>query len=254
MNIFLLYKNTIGIGHKFKNLDLPLPIQAYDTVQIMFTQHVKTSTHVSGHILDVVITRDCTNILKIPPKVNDTFICDSKGVSYSDHKGINTVLCISKPPKQRKTMTSRNFKNMNIDNFKNDLNYPSENVLRTSPVNDLVNIYNDCVRDAIDKHAPIRTKEFILRPNTQWYSTELLQTKREKRKAERTWRLSRLEVHKQMFIDKCLRYSALLTQSKKEYFSSKIIESGNDTKQLFRIAKNLTRNKSEIVLPDCDNR
>lgn len=55
------------------------------------TQHVKTSTHVSGHILDVVITRDCTNILKIPPKVNDTFICDSKGVSYSDHKGINTV-------------------------------------------------------------------------------------------------------------------------------------------------------------------
>lgn len=149
-------------------------------------------------------------------------------------------------------MTSRNFKNMNIDNFKNDLNYPSENVLRTSPVNDLVNIYNDCVRDAIDKHAPIRTKEFILRPNTQWYSTELLQTKREKRKPERTWRLSRLEVHKQMFIDKCLRYSALLTQNKKEYFS-KIIESGNDTKQLFRIAKNLTRNKSEIVLPDCDN-
>lgn len=179
------------------------------------TQHVKTSTHVSSHILDVVITRDCTNILKIPPKVNDTFICDSKGVSYSDHKGINTVLCISKPPKQRKTVTSRNFKNMNIDNFKNDLNYPSENVLRTSPVNDLVNIYNDCVRDAIDKHAPIRTKEFILRPNTQWYSTELLQTKREKRKPERTWRLSRLEVNKQMFMISVYGTALYLRKTKK---------------------------------------
>lgn len=40
--------------------------------------------------------RDCINILKIFLKVNDMFICDFKGVFYSDYKGINMVLCILK--------------------------------------------------------------------------------------------------------------------------------------------------------------
>ncbi|XP_062587414.1 uncharacterized protein LOC134249071 [Saccostrea cucullata] len=216
-------------------------------------QHVKTPTHVRGHLLDVVITRECTKILKHPPTVDESFICDSRGMSYSDHKGINTVLCVSKPPRERKTVSSRNYKKMNIDNFKSDLNFPSENVLHTSPLNDLVNIYNDCVRNAVEKNAPLRTQNIVLRPNTEWYSNELLQAKREKRKAERTWRLSCLAVHKEIFKDKCLQYSAFLTQSKRDYFSSKIIESGNDSKQQFSIANQLTGKKSEIVLPICDN-
>lgn len=151
------------------------------------------------------------------------------------------MLCISKPPKQRKTVTSRNFKNMNIDNFKNDLNYPSKNVLRTIPVNELVNIYNDCVRDAIGEHAPIRLSCDQTRNGTR------------RNCCKRNGKSARQSGLSRLFIDKCLQYSALLTQSKKEYFS-KIIESGNDTKQLFRIAKNLTGKKSEIVIPDCDNR
>lgn len=51
---------------------------------------------------------------------------------------------------------------MNIDNFKNDLNYFFKNVLCILFVNDLVNIYNDCVWDVIDKYVFICIKEFIL--------------------------------------------------------------------------------------------
>lgn len=47
LNTFFSYKITTWIGHKFKNLDLPLPIQAYNTVQIMFTQHVKSTDQIT---------------------------------------------------------------------------------------------------------------------------------------------------------------------------------------------------------------
>lgn len=36
-NMSSLYKITNEIGHKFKNLDRPLPMQIYNTVQIMYT-------------------------------------------------------------------------------------------------------------------------------------------------------------------------------------------------------------------------
>lgn len=32
LNIFLMFKNTIGIGRKFPNLDRPLRIQKYNTI------------------------------------------------------------------------------------------------------------------------------------------------------------------------------------------------------------------------------
>lgn len=51
LNKFLLYKFTTGIGHKFKNLDRPLPIQAYNRVQIMFTQHVRSTVHMTVTIV-----------------------------------------------------------------------------------------------------------------------------------------------------------------------------------------------------------
>ena len=53
------------------------------------------------------------------------------------------------------------------------------------PLDDLVRNYNDIIRAAVDKHAPVQTKVVTLRPNTQWYSQEIHAVKEDKRKAER---------------------------------------------------------------------
>ena len=68
------------------------------------TQHVNEPTHAHGHILDVVITRDNSSILQSSPSIDENYLSDSKGISSIDHKGISTILHISKPPKSRKTV------------------------------------------------------------------------------------------------------------------------------------------------------
>lgn len=44
LNVFLLYKNTIRIGHKFHYLDRFLPVQRYNTIDVQTTQ-ISTDHH-----------------------------------------------------------------------------------------------------------------------------------------------------------------------------------------------------------------
>ena len=53
-------------------------------------QHVKSSTHQKGHILDLVITREHSNLLKRPPVVFISGVSDVKSSSSLDHFA---VLC-----------------------------------------------------------------------------------------------------------------------------------------------------------------
>lgn len=41
------YIITTRIEPKLKNLDRPLPLQVYNTIQIMFSQHVKSTDHMT---------------------------------------------------------------------------------------------------------------------------------------------------------------------------------------------------------------
>jgi hypothetical protein len=65
----------------------------------------------------------------------------------------------------------------------------------------------------IDKHAPLKSKNIILRPNTEWYSDELRAAKRDRRKAERRMRKSNLTVHREMFHDVSLIAHQVICQT-----------------------------------------
>lgn len=218
------------------------------------TQHVREPTHVHGHILDVVITRDNSHILKHSPCVDDNYICDSTGNTFLDHKGISCILQISKPSKPRKSVSYRKLRSIDIDKFASEIQssmtYNSESI----SLSDLVRHYNDRIIEAIDNHAPLQTKVFTVRPNTQWYSSDLHTAKKAKRKAERVWRQSKLEVHRQIFKEKCRINSKLLFESKQTYYSSNIIECGNDTKRLYKLTNTLMGKNQDAVLPvsECD--
>ena len=178
------------------------------------TQHVNEPTHAHGHILDVAITRDNSSILQPSPSIDENYLSDSKGISFVDHKGISTILNISKPPISRKSVSYRKYRAIELADFASDnestITFHSEEM----PLDDLVRYYNDSIRVAVDKHAPVQTKVVTLRPNTQWYSQELHAVKKDKRKAERVWRRTKLEVHRQIFKEKCNASSRLLFQNK----------------------------------------
>ena len=58
-------------------------------------QHVKSSTHQKGHILDLVITREHSNLLKRPPVVSG--VSDLKSSSSLDHFAVLCYLNVNRP-------------------------------------------------------------------------------------------------------------------------------------------------------------
>ena len=89
-------------------------------------------------------------------------------------------------------------------------------------------LYNSELSSIIDKHVPLKSKNIILRPSTEWYSDEQRAAKRDRHKAERRMRKSNLTVHREMFRDTCLKANTLLLKSKKDYFSNKISKIEHD--------------------------
>ena len=53
--------------------------------------------------------------------------------------------------------------------------------------------------DILDHHAPIQIKIITVRPNTPWFTEEISQKKRERRRAEAKWRRTRLTIDKDLF-------------------------------------------------------
>jgi hypothetical protein len=143
----------------------------------------------------------------------------------------------------------RKFSEINTTDLIQDLNNSKIAQNREGSVVNVVKLYNSELSSIIDKHAPLKSKNIILRPNTEWYSDELRAAKRDRRKAERRMRKSNLTVHREMFRDTCLKTNTLLLKCKKDYFSKKISEIEHDQKQLHRLTNNLMGNKRDVILP-----
>ncbi|VDI51143.1 MFS transporter, FHS family, Na+ dependent glucose transporter 1 [Mytilus galloprovincialis] len=213
-------------------------------------QHVRGPTHNHGHTLDVVITRENSLILKTVPSVQDPSLCDRKGNPSGDHLALFSALEISKPPRERKEVTYRKLRNISTDDIIHDLVNSEIFQNQERPLEDLVNLYSTELSSILDKHAPLISKNLILRPNTEWYTDDLRVAKRNRRKAERRMRKTKLTIHRQMFRESCITTNQLLIKCKKDYFSSKISEIGHDQKQLHRLTNDLMGNKREIFLPE----
>ncbi|CAG2209985.1 unnamed protein product [Mytilus edulis] len=212
-------------------------------------QHVVGATHIRGHTLDVIICREKSSILARVPSIEDLQICDDKGISSLDHFAVLCELNITKPPKQRKSVSFRKFKEINIENIEMDINNSLLLNEQTTSVEQVVASYDSVLRTVLDKHAPEQSKVITQRPNTEWYTDELRFAKRELRKAERQMRKTKLEVHKQIYKEHCSRTSKLLFKCKTDYYSNKISEVGHDQKKLHKLTNGLMGNTNDVVLP-----
>ena len=127
---FVLSKVPICISGEF-NVHLDVSDDA-DTIafadlleSLCLTQHVKSPTHVMGHILDLIITRSSDNIIKGTPSP-DCFL--------SDHCSVLCFLNVTKVLAIVKHINFRKLKSLDLVAFKNDI-----------PGSDLCNIAsNDC--------------------------------------------------------------------------------------------------------------
>ena len=86
-----------------------------------------------------------------------------------------------------------------------------------------------------------------------WMTKEIMSARREKRKGERIWRKSQLEVHLQMFIALCLILTNLIHGEKKQFFKKQILNCGGDQKTLFGSVNSLLGCGKKALLPQHDD-
>ncbi|CAG2232465.1 unnamed protein product [Mytilus edulis] len=213
------------------------------------TQHVKDATHERGHILDLLITHEDSQILNGVPNVQRPNISDAQGNLACDHFSVHATLTCQKPKSMRKDISLRKCKEIDMTAFKKDIVDSFSCTGIDSSVEQLVEHYQRNVFNIFDKHAQVTIKSVILRPYTEWYSDERIDAKRDKRKAERKWQESKFEVFYQIFKEKCKTVSKLLYISKEPYYSSKIENCRNDNKQLFKLTKHIMGKQQQTPLP-----
>ena len=206
-------------------------------------QHINRPTHSSGHTLDLVITNRSSRSHIITTSIFSD--------APSDHSYIICDIFHPKAPKTRMQVSSRKLRDIQIESFIEDIqqaDFGSSN----DGIDRLVDIYNSNLLDILDIHAPKKCRTVTCRPQTQWYTDDLRDAKRELRRLERRLVKNRTTINRDMFKNKCGVYKTLLVHAKTAYYREKF---GNcDAKRLFQLVKNLSSTSGGHLLPDSDSK
>ena len=92
---------------------------------------------------------------------------------------------------------SRDLKHINHEAFSRDVQ--SSTLPSSDDVNELTNYFNGEMSTIIDKHAPLRQRQVSRRKPAPWISSKVKEIKRQRRRAERKWRKTKLHVHRQLY-------------------------------------------------------
>ena len=133
------------------------------------SQHVNVSTHVSGHTLDVIITRSSDNLIAGPVVTT---------LMLSHHLFVECLVHFPSPSLSKKTVSLPKLKDINIDVFKSDF---SSSILWSNTCswdfNDLVKHYSSTLTAILDKHAPLKMKTLVTRVKIPWFNAAVLDLK-----------------------------------------------------------------------------
>ena len=210
-------------------------------------QHVNQPTHIQGHTLDLVITRKVDDIIRTSPSVDRYF---------SDHGSVVCKLLVSKPVVKAKKVTYRKLRSVDLNCLKSDLATSSlcrddhSNLLVPRDIDNLVNDYNTTLSSVIDHHAPLMTKTVTTRPKVPWFNEEIAVAKRQRRKAERVWRRTKLPLDLMVFKQKKNHVTFVMNQARRAFYAQFVDENSADQGRLFRATKKLLAPKDDLNFPD----
>ena len=201
-------------------------------------QHVDRATHKKGHLLDLVITRKQSTL------VSNVSVIDGLP---SDHAAVSCNLTLDRPPAMKRKMRYRKLRQIDIEKFKQDI---ESSTLYTNPAHDpegLALQYDTVLSQLLDLHAPQKEKCITIRPNAPWYTDELREEKQKKRRLERKFRKTNLEIDKQLFLQQCQLYKNKLDDAKRDHHRSKFSEC--EDRDLFRLVNSMCKADTGNVLP-----
>ncbi len=240
--------NLVILGDFNIHVDTPTDNDAKNflslTKSMNLHQHVKGATHVSGHTLDLVLTRS----------FDKKFIEDLKvDMLLSDHHTILFKVKIGKPLPIKKTLTFRKLKTIDNDSFRKDLAQDIKVLKLSDNMKEAVAQYNSTMQKVLDKHAPEQTKSVTIRHHSPWYSDEIKQEKTMRRQLEKKWLSSRSDRDKMTFQEQRNKVAMMVKRAKSEFYTSLVSESKNNPKALFKVLDGLLHRNQEMPLPPHDS-
>ena len=158
------------------------------------TQHVHESTHEKGHTLDIILTRE-----------EDELVSDVEIAPFikSDHDSIHFIVdtgnrsCVGSVPKM-----TRDFRSLDDGSFANQLQDSLSNFhVSQSSVDDIWQTYHSAVTSTLNDHAPVVSRKRSVRRRCPWYTQEVHDLRRERRRAERRWRETGLQSNHLVFVN-----------------------------------------------------
>ena len=90
----------------------------------------------------------------------------------------------------------------------------------------------------------------VTRHRVPWYSDEIKQAKRLRRKAEKVWRRTKLPRDLKLFKDAKNNCSVLMNEAKRKFYTEFISEHSINPRKLFEAAKRLLFKEQRLSLPD----
>ena len=200
-------------------------------------QLVNVRTHRRGHTVDWLITNRATDVLDLT--VPDMLL--------SDHFVISFDLLLRKPGRVTNKVTSRNIRSVDMYAFRTDFRNVLECATQSESA-DPLSVYNTCLHQALDRHAPLVTRTVTDRTSAPWITLEVKQAKVERRIAERKWRQSSLTVHSKIYAKQRNLVSNLISKAKKDYICEKIIDCDSSW-ELLRLSNQMMDTFRGTVLP-----
>ncbi|KAK7497772.1 hypothetical protein BaRGS_00010906 [Batillaria attramentaria] len=239
---------TIKVGMLNVQSVSPKTVDVYDCVtDHQFDLFFMTETWLKEKGDEVAITE------LTPPGY--TFLHVPRTTGRGDFRPFLVTVCTDfcRPPCPRKTILCRNIRGIDREAFRQDLMKTSLVNSSLSDVDELATQYNTTLKSLLDKHAPETEKRVTHRPDTSWFSEDVHEEKRKKHHAERVWRHTRLEVHRQLYKSARNRYNKAVKSAKSDFIVNSL--STSDPRRLYSIVNNLLGKKeTSTVLPELDEK
>ena len=247
-------------------MNVPTDLKTIEMNKILeshnFQNLITQATHISGNLLDLILTSNNSNIIEN--------ILVEPYPTISDHAMIYFEIRLGSGGSTDKYIEFRNYKNINTSDFSDCLieNYrvfkQTENCTHGRAINSqhcvlcLVQFYREASSTYIAENIPIIKKKIICsdKSKNNWYhgNNNIYNAKKALRKAEK-----RLYIHKtpeNMAEFARLRQAKckLVDEIKEKYYRTEIEKCSSDSRELQNLLSKLTgKNLKSTVLPFCSD-
>jgi hypothetical protein len=213
------------------------------------TDHVKEATHISGNILDRIITRSESKLVSAV-KVNE---------GISDHSAISFRINLPQNVNKVEYRTVRSWKKIDHDAFCRNvaLEMYSVSKIVQPPASEhyvlsaesLLAHYDHSLRVVLDKMAPLTVRRQRRLLSSPWWNYDLVVMRRSVRQAEKKWRQSGLQVFRELLVEEKRNYHKMLLNARRQYLTNQLYENTANPRLTWKTL-NLCLGRSETkILP-----